>query len=237
MPSAVLSLSGGMDSATVLTWLLENGYDVHPIQFQYGSKHNPYELEMTRKLVDIHSSNELLHDLKEIDISRAMRDFKSDLLRSGGDIPEGHYQDATMSRTVVPGRNMIFLSMAAGYAWSIEAQYIALGIHQGDHAIYEDCRTEFFKAMDSAIYLGTGGRVEILAPFLKTDKGGIAKYGLEHGTPYNLTRTCYKDQPLACGKCGACQERILAFSSNKAHDVISYEDTKQYFSIWEGGQK
>ena len=237
MGKAILSLSGGMDSTTVLTWLLRHNYQVYPVQFQYGSKHNRYEAKAVKDVMAHYCDHPFLHDLVTIDLSGAFHDFKSNLLKSGGDIPDGHYEDKTMERTVIPGRNIIFLSVLAGYAWSIGAGHIALGIHQGDHAVYADCRKEFFKAIDTAIYLGTDRRVDILAPFVGTDKGGIANYGLDNGTPYRLTRTCYKDQERACAKCGACCERAHAFGFNRVRDPIEYADMETYGRYWEAGRE
>lgn len=215
---AVVALSGGMDSATVLGWLIAEGFAVTAVGFIYGSKHNPYEQACARTLAEHYKV-----DFRTFNLTSIMGGFNSNLLKSGGDIPEGHYEDESMSLTVVPGRNMIFATILAGLADSIGAQLVALGIHQGDHAIYPDCRTEFFKAMDSAIYLGTGAKVQLTAPFLETDKKGILTWGLKHDVPYHLTRTCYKDQVLPCGVCGSCQERLEAFEKIGEKDPIEYE--------------
>lgn len=215
---AVVALSGGMDSATVLGWLVEEEFTVTAVGFIYGSKHNPYEQACARALADYYKI-----DFRTFNLTSIMSGFNSNLLKSGGDIPEGHYEDESMSLTVVPGRNMIFATILAGLADSIGAPLVALGIHQGDHAIYPDCRTEFFKAMDSAIYLGTGAKVQLAAPFLETDKEGILRWGLKHKVPYHFTRTCYKDQALSCGRCGSCQERLEAFEKIGETDPIKYE--------------
>lgn len=217
MKTVVLPLSGGMDSVTTLAWLLSHGFRVHPVHVQYGSKHNPYELTAANMCAAHYGL-----ELKVLDLSGPMKDFRSALLKSGDPIPEGHYEDASMSETVVPARNIIFLAFAAGLAWSLNAQHVALGIHQGDHAIYPDCRVEFYKAMDTALFLGTDRRVQIMAPFLETDKFGILKWGIPNHVPYKLTRTCYKDQLLSCGKCGACQERLEAFARHGVADPVSY---------------
>jgi len=229
MTKAIIALSGGMDSATVLTKLLMDGYEVLPIFFDYGSKHNRHErkcaeqqVEIQRKRIAVYRYNRI-HNLCIIDLSIAMSDFKSNLLFTGGPIPEGHYNDASMAQTVVPARNMIFLSFMAGLAESHNAPVIALGIHQGDHAIYPDCRLAFFETMEKAISLGTDGRVRFAAPFLDTDKTGILQYGTQHGTPYHLTRTCYKDQELSCGRCGSCTERLEAWTAIGQKDPIGYE--------------
>ena len=219
MKKAIVSLSGGMDSATVLAKLLDEGYEVECFAFTYGSKHNRYENHAAHLIADHYGI--VFHN--PIDLRAVTRYFQSDLLKSGGPIPEGHYTDSTMSATVVPGRNIIFLSIMAGLAWSNGASEIAIGIHQGDHAIYPDCRAEFYTAMNEAIRLGTDGRVEIVAPFLHTDKSGILEWGLAHNVPYHLTRTCYKDQVVSCGKCGSCRERLEAFAAHSALDPIQYE--------------
>ena len=214
----VLALSGGMDSTTVLAWLIENGYSPHVVTFYYGSKHNPYELDCADKIINHYKVSR-----NHFDLSYIFRTFTSDLLCHGGDIPEGHYTDETMSATVVPGRNIIFLSILAGLAWSVEASHIAIGIHQGDHAIYADCRESFFMAMDTAIQQGTDGKVTIMAPFISGDKESILRWGYEHEVPYHLTRTCYKDQPIACSKCGSCRERLEAFEKIGRKDPVNYE--------------
>lgn len=214
----VMALSGGMDSSTLLGWLLDQGYEVECLTFNYGSKHNPYENKAAELVAEHYGVK-----LSKIDIQPLMVSFKSNLLKTGQEIPEGHYTDETMSKTVVPARNMIFLTILAGHAWSVGANNIAIGIHQGDHAIYADCRKEFYKAMDTAIYLGTDRRVEMIAPFIDIDKTGILEYGRDLGVPYSLTRTCYKDQPISCGKCGACVERLEAFTNCAMLDPLPYE--------------
>ena len=216
---AVVSLSGGMDSTAVLARLLDEGKKVECFGFEYGSKHNPYEQAAARAVADFYKVSYTL-----IDLSAVASHLQSNLLKTGGAIPEGHYNDQSMSLTVVPGRNIIFLSILAGIAWSREDSEIGIGIHQGDHAIYPDCRQSFFRAMGQAIREGTDNRVSIVAPFLDTDKAGIVKWGLKHGVPFYLTRTCYKDQPVACGKCGSCRERLEAFEQNNQEDPIRYEN-------------
>lgn len=220
----VLALSGGIDSITTLAYLLEQGYQVHCILFQYGSKHNSYELEAARELID-HFSQKYPEQVGSsyIDLTPVFSCMNSNLLQGQGEIPEGHYTKETMSQTVVPARNIIFLSIMAGIAESEEASSIALGIHQGDHAIYPDCRTEFYKAMDSAIYLGTDRQIEIIAPFVDCNKTDIIRWGLEYLVPYEYTRTCYKEQEKPCGRCGSCIERLEAFQSLDTTDPVNYE--------------
>jgi len=225
MKKAILSLSGGLDSCTTLVWLLNQGYSVLCIFFEYGSKHNRWE---NVKAVDFFLHYARLFpppqlDLRTVDLSATFASFKSDLLTSGGAIPEGHYAAENMKATVVPARNMIFLSVLAGLAESENIDNIALGIHQGDHEIYPDCRPSFFTAMGEAIQEGTSNSVSLLAPFLTKNKIDIVRYGNEFNLPFYKTRTCYKDQPLACGKCGSCVERLDAFNKNGLIDPVHYE--------------
>ena len=216
----VISLSGGMDSTTLLYYYINKGYDVFPIIFTYGSKHNQYE-NAAAKLI----CKRLNLDAKFIDLTYMNRLFKSNLLKSGADIPEGHYEETSMEKTIVPGRNIIFIANMVGYAWSVGASSITIGVHAGDHAIYADCRKEFIKAMDTAIYVGTDSRIEIKTPFQELDKAGILTIGYSLGIdiPYELTRTCYKDQEISCGKCGSCTERLEAFTIIGKKDPIQYE--------------
>ena len=222
----VLSLSGGMDSATLLAHYLVrvniSADHIHAVSFSYGSKHNNYELEAAAKLCAYYE----IEDYQRHDLSEIMGGFHSNLMQSGGDIPEGHYEAKSMSQTVVPGRNLIFASLLAGLAWSIGGDggaIVALGIHAGDHAIYPDCRPEFFYSLGRTVGLATDHQVKMEAPFLEVSKSVILREGLEMGVPYHLTRTCYKDQPIACGKCGACQERLEAFIDNTTRDPIDCE--------------
>lgn len=221
----VVPLSGGMDSATLLGLLLDDGYEVHTLTFYYGSKHNKWENAAAEDLIDYYQRNDAPVIRHFIDISAVMVDFTSNLMLSGGEIPEGHYEDENMKQTVVPGRNMIFASIAAGLAESIGATKIAMGVHSGDHHIYPDCRKEFIKALDSAVYLSSDGAVEVIVPLIDDDKESILRKGLlcSPPVPYELTRTCYKDQVISCGKCGSCQERLLAFKAIGGVDPVSYE--------------
>ena len=101
-----------------------------------------------------------------------------------------------------------------------------MGVHAADHAIYPDCRPLFINAMQAAVFHGSGKLVTLDAPFLHISKGSIVKKGLALKTPFQLTRTCYKDQPVACGKCGSCQERLEAFATNNMIDPLPYESTE-----------
>lgn len=226
MKKIVLSLSGGMDSVTLLGVLLEQGYTVHCCTFCYGSKHNTWENRAAENVINFYLAKNMPVFNHPFDLSMIMQDFKSNLFQNQGEIPEGHYAEETMKVTVVPGRNLIFASIMAGFAESIKADAIALGVHSGDHHIYPDCRKEFVKALDTTIFLSSDKQVEVLAPFSNMDKADILKAGnsLLIPVPYHLTRTCYKNQQLACGKCGSCVERLEAFNKIGVEDPVEYEE-------------
>ena len=211
-------LSGGMDSATALALMMKHHEVIGALSFWYGSKHNDREWQ----------SAEALASYYHVPIKRCRLDFvadtfKSDLLATGGDVPEGHYADPSMQRTVVPFRNGIMLSIAAGYAESIGAEAIALGNHFGDHAVYPDCRVDFVKPMQAAIKAGTYAKIELLSPFATIDKTEIVRVGTALKVPYVLTYSCYNGRNNHCGKCGTCVERIEAFKLAGVEDPTIYE--------------
>lgn len=214
----VLSLSGGMDSTTLLAYYLDKGIEVHPFMFRYGSKHNLYEQQAVLKITNHYGLN-----CPVIDLTKPFQFIQSNLMQSGQAVPEGHYNNANMALTVVPGRNSVFITMLAGIAESIGAGRVALGVHSGDHHIYPDCRPEYVEAMKEAMHLATDGKVTIVAPFSTMNKTSIIELGSKLQVPYELTRTCYKDQPVSCGRCGSCQERLEAFANNGIVDPIWYE--------------
>jgi 7-cyano-7-deazaguanine synthase in queuosine biosynthesis/intein/homing endonuclease len=131
MQNVVMGLSGGMDSATVLGYYYNKEYQIYPLFFNYGSKHNKYEFESAKKLAEYFETK----PLKIVELDFISKIFKSNLLENQGEIPEGHYNDSNMSLTVVPGRNSIFITIMAGYAESVGADTVAVGTHMGDHCI------------------------------------------------------------------------------------------------------
>jgi 7-cyano-7-deazaguanine synthase len=226
MRKVVIGLSGGLDSATLLGLLLEQEYTVHCCSFYYGSKHNAYERLAVSKIMNYYKEKDQPVVLHTFNLEDVFKDFTSNLLKSGGEIPEGHYESANMIQTVVPGRNMIFASIMAGLAESIKAEAVALGVHTGDHAVYPDCRPIFISSLDIAVENSTEGKVKVIAPLQTDDKTSIIHRGLFElniPVPYHLTRTCYKDQELSCAKCGSCTERLEAFHNLGIEDPIEYE--------------
>ena len=216
---ALVVLSGGLDSTVALYWAKKRYGDAEALTFYYGSKHNEREYSCALKTCE-----RLKVKLSKINIDFIDIYFKSDLLKSGGEIPEGHYAAENMKSTVVPFRNGIMLSIAAGFAESNDCDVIILGNHSGDHAIYPDCRADFIKSMAQAISFGTQKQIRLEAPFCNITKTDIVKIGAELGVDFSLTWSCYKGGDKHCGKCGTCVERKEAFQEAGVYDPTIYED-------------
>jgi len=220
MPKKVVVLvSGGMDSVAALYQANQEHQVVGALSFNYGSKHNHKEIPFAALHCQILA---IPHRAIALDFVGEL--FKSDLLKSGGAIPDGHYEEQSMKQTVVPFRNGIMLSIAGGYAESIEAQGLVIAAHAGDHAIYPDCREDFMKSMGDAIRLGTYAQVEILRPFIHLTKAQIAVRGRELGVDFSKTWSCYKGGEVHCGTCGTCVERREAFQDANLPDPTGYAD-------------
>lgn len=213
----VVIYSGGMDSFTVLHRALADGCEVYALSFDYGQRHSKElnyaanvceKLGISHKIVDITTINQLL---------------AGSSLTDNIDIPEGHYEEDSMKSTVVPNRNMILLSLAIGYAVSLKADAVYYGAHSGDHAIYPDCRPEFVLKMNEVSMLANYEPVSVHSPYLEQDKAAILADGLAMGLDYANTWTCYNGRDKACGKCGACVERLEAFAANQQIDPLPYE--------------
>ncbi|MBD5287383.1 MAG: 7-cyano-7-deazaguanine synthase QueC [Bacteroides sp.] len=203
MKDSVIVLSGGMDSTTLLHERKEQ--IALAVTFDYGSKHNEREIECARKNCEMLGIEHIVIPLEFMG-----KYFKSSLLIGGEEIPEGHYADDNMKSTVVPFRNGIMLSIAAGLAESRGLKKVMLANHGGDHAIYPDCRPGFVRAMSEAISEGTYDGVVIDAPYTDITKSDIARIGKRIGVDYSLTYSCYKGGERHCGKCGTCVERMEA---------------------------
>ncbi|AWL11442.1 7-cyano-7-deazaguanine synthase [Saliniradius amylolyticus] len=215
---AVVIYSGGMDSFTVLHKALQQGMELYALSFDYGQRHKKEldyaaavcaDLGISHKIVDISAINTLVG---------------GSALTDDIEVPEGHYEEQSMKSTVVPNRNMILLSLAVGYAVSLQANQVYYGAHSGDHAIYPDCRPEFVHKMNDVCAIANYEAVEIVTPYLNVSKTDILTDGLKMGLDYSQTWTCYNGRTLACGKCGACQERQEAFAQNQAADPLEYEN-------------
>ena len=213
----VVLCSGGMDSVTALHWARREHAIVAAISFDYGAKHNHREIPFA---VQHAAALGVKHETVGLDFVERM--FASDLLKSGGAIPDGHYEEKVMKQTVVPFRNAIMLSIACGFAESVGAEGLVIAAHGGDHAIYPDCREEFMRAMGDAMRLGTYAGVQLLRPFIAMNKNQIAAEGARLGVDFASTWSCYKGGAIHCGTCGTCVERREAFLEAGVSDPTEY---------------
>ena len=233
-----MSLSGGMDSTSVLIRLINEGYKIDCISFNYGQKH---VVEIEKAIENIAYLSREGYQVKHqiIDMTSAMSIFHSSLTNEEIIVPEGHYEETQMKSTVVPNRNAIFSSIIYGYALSIVAKEdtnvkIALGVHSGDHAIYPDCRPEFYQSLETSFRLGNwdSERVEFYLPYVNGDKVTILndainsceEIGVDFDTIFSNTITSYNpdNKGRSSGKSGSDIERILAFHKIGRRDPIEY---------------
>ena len=216
MKDSVIIVSGGMDSITLL-------YDMQDrialgVSFDYGSNHNAREIPFA----ELHCKRLGIKHIT-INLDFMHQYFKSSLLDGADAIPEGHYAADNMKSTVVPFRNDIMLSIAAGIAESNGLKNVLIANHGGDHTIYPDCRPEFIAAMNQATKAGTYVDVNVLAPYTNITKSDIARRGKELGIDYSETWSCYKGGERHCGKCGTCVERKEALADAGIADTTEYE--------------
>ena len=205
--------SGGMDSTTLL--YQEEANIRLALSFFYGQKHMK-EVEFARRNCTRLGIAWHLVDLREI-----LPLMKSNLLQTGGAIPEGHYEDENQKLTVVPFRNGMMLSIACGIAASNDCKSVLIGVHAGDHAIYPDCRAAFVDLFGAAMSSGTYEKIKLEAPYIHKTKRDIGLVGHALGVDFGFdTWTCYKGGEMHCGKCGACTERREAL---EGFDNTTYE--------------
>lgn len=216
MKDSLIVLSGGLDSTTML-------YEYRDrigmaVSFHYGSNHNDRELEFAK----LHCERlDIPHMIIRLPFIKQF--FKSSLLEGAEAIPEGNYDEENMKSTVVPFRNGIMLSIAAGIAENNHFQYIMLANHAGDHTIYPDCRPEFVHAMNEAVQAGTWNGVQLLTPYTHITKADIARRGKALGLDYAETWSCYKGGEHHCGVCGTCRERKEALALAGIEDKTIYD--------------
>lgn len=227
MSKAVVLLSGGIDSTTILADVVRAfGKDeVIALTLFYGQRHDK-EIRSAQEVASYYGVRHVEKDLSSI------FDFSNSALlgKSTNDVPDGSYadqetrEDDGMSKTYIPYRNGLFLSCAAAVAYSLEADAIYYGAHADDAAgnAYPDCSIDFFETQAEAIHLGTGRKLTMLAPIIDMTKADVVKWGLSMKVPYELTWSCYNGKDRACGTCGTCVDRRLAFLRNETRDPISY---------------
>jgi 7-cyano-7-deazaguanine synthase len=227
MPSAVLLLSGGLDSTTLLAHALHDGFDVHAMTFRYGQRHS-VEVNAARRVATHYEVRD--HVIVDIDL----RTFGGSALTSDIAVPKDRdvsgNDHAGIPITYVPARNTIFLSFALAWAEVLGAGDIFIGVNALDYSGYPDCRPEYIAAFERMANLATRGGVEgtnpihIRAPFIDLTKAQIIRRGLELGVDYSMTQSCYDpdDQGRACGHCDACQLRLKGFRDAGSSDSAPY---------------
>ncbi|CEH31814.1 7-cyano-7-deazaguanine synthase [Aneurinibacillus migulanus] len=223
---AVVVLSGGLDSTTCMGIAKDTGYELYPLTFHYGQRHNR-EVEQAKKVADFYSVP--AHRLVNLDFLGQIGG--SALTDTNIEVPvvqANEEDEEDIPATYVPARNMIFLSLAAAYAEVVGAEAIYIGVSAVDYSGYPDCRPEFIRSMNETVQLatkagvkGTGIRIE--APLAHLSKKETIEWGLTLGVPYELSTSCYQGGAKACGECDSCRLRLKGFAEAGAKDPISYQ--------------
>ena len=222
---AVLLLSGGQDSTTVLEIAKSQGYEIYALSFKYGQRHE-IELDAVQKILQ--KSPVKMHKVVTLDL----RAFGGSALTADIDVPknqEGNH-NSEIPVTYVPARNTMFLSFALGFAEVIGAYDIFLGVNAIDYSNYPDCRPEFIRCFEELANLATAagvkgkGKFRIHAPLMQMSKAEITRTGIELGVDYSITISCYDVSPKgeACGACDACHLRLKGFRENNLSDPAPY---------------
>ncbi|WP_375377878.1 7-cyano-7-deazaguanine synthase QueC [Paenibacillus sp. MZ04-78.2] len=227
MKKAVVILSGGLDSTTCMGMARDAGYDVYPITFDYGQRQRR-EIENARQVAEFYNTASrhkviALGFLKEFGGS-ALTDESIEVPPAG----ESGAIDSDIPVTYVPGRNLLFLSIATSYAETIGAEAIYIGVNALDYSGYPDCRPEFIRKVEEVMALATrvgveGGPIRIETPLIHWTKAEIIREGMRLGVPYHLTTSCYNGQEEACGVCDSCRLRLKGFDEAGTADPIVYQ--------------
>ncbi len=225
MSKAVVLVSGGLDSATTAAMARSDGYDLYALSFDYGQRHSR-ELDSARAVAASLGARDhviITFDMRKIGGSALTDDIEVPVDRESDEIGEG------IPVTYVPARNTIFLSFALGYAETIGAQDIFIGVSQVDYSGYPDCRREFIDAFETTANLATKAAVEgkarfrIHTPLVHLSKAETIRKGLELGVDYSLTWSCYLGGKKPCGRCDSCKLRLAGFQQAGAEDPLDYD--------------
>ena len=220
---AVIVLSGGLDSTTCMGIAQEKGYELFPITFDYGQRHR-VEINNARQVANFYNVSERLHVIA-LDFLRKIGG--SALTDDSILVPMDGVDEQDIPVTYVPGRNLLFLSIATSYAEVIGAESIYIGVNALDYSGYPDCRPKFIEKVQEVIRLATkvgvtGQSIQIQTPLLHLTKADIIREGIRLGVPYHLTTSCYNGQAEACGVCDSCRLRLRGFEEAGQQDPIAY---------------
>lgn len=219
---AVIILSGGIDSTTLVYSSLDQGYEVECLTILYGQRHRR-EADSARRITEALGVVHKVADLSPLGgilSGSALTDPKIDV----PEVPETAEHYDTLKTTIVPNRNAIFLSIAVGYAVSTDADNVFFGAHSSDRGVYPDCREEFVEAFQASERLATDEPdLNIIAPFVGMEKADIVRLGYRLGVPFGETWSCYKGGAFHCGVCSSCRERKRAFIEARVPDPTEYE--------------
>ena len=224
--SAVVLVSGGMDSATAAFEAQQRGYDLYFLHTTYGQQTADKESECARRLADYMDVADFLH----IETDHLARIGASSLTDDSIEVEEVDLDSDEIPSSYVPFRNSNLLSMATSYAEANNCGAVFIGAHSEDYSGYPDCRPEFFDAFQQVIDVGTKPEtsIELVAPFVDWTKTEIAERGLELDVPYEMTWSCYRENAPACGTCDACAYRLNAFQTVDIRDPIEYDERPVY---------
>jgi 7-cyano-7-deazaguanine synthase len=245
----VAIVSGGLDSVTMVHFLMSQGHKPHLLSFDYGQRHRrelQYALQLAENLslrwslIDLTSLTELISNsaLTSQDAPWEPPGVEGDMF-VGKEIPvpEGHYAEDNMALTVVPNRNMTMLSIAIATAVNFKYKYVAFGAHSGDHAQYPDCREVFVENLYTTAMQANEGFIDqdfvITTPWITADKGDIAQEAYRLGVQPATTYSCYRGEPNHCGRCATCVERLEAIASvgDSEWDETCYDDTEYWVGV------
>ena len=214
---AVVLLSGGLDSTTCLGIAKDEGYTCYPLTFEYGQRHSK-EIACAKKIVSYYDLNDK-YKIISLDFFKL---FANNSLINKEIMPNTSGLSKGIPNTYVPARNLIFLSIAAGYAKNINADTLFLGVSAVDYSGYPDCRKEFIASFMQTVQLALPTKLTIKAPLVDLSKSQTISLGLKLKVPYHLTTSCYFGAKKACGKCDSCILRLKGFKDLGLKDPISY---------------
>ena len=225
MPEAVILLSGGLDSSTVLALAKEAGFEPVALTFDYGQKHRR-EIESAKMIAEHFRVKE--HLIVPLDLGRFLA---SSLTQTSMNVPSGRDRaeiGSGMPNTYVPSRNIIFLSIASAIAESRGSRAVFIAANAVDFSGYPDCTPEFIESFQKTLDVGTragrdGKGIRIEVPILRKSKSEIVKEAVRLKVPLELTWSCYKGGRKACGKCDSCLLRLEGFKSAGIEDPLEYE--------------